>query len=376
MSTELDHLRAFRAADATADATARDAARDRLMAAIGAAPGEAAAPGSQAAPASARPSRRTGRRLLAGLGGLVVAAAAAVAVALLSGLGGGSIQPQPATAAQLLREAASGAARQSYLPLRRGQLWYRASSEDQLFTSAVAHHRDEYAVVTLPVARQTWTAVGRQGRMVRRIGTQPRFPTAIGKRGWLASGRRWAGTAEDLTLPPAPLPVDRLMPFGQPSPQTLRRLPSDLDALYARLQDAIRDQAGHDRSRPHPATAAMWDQAVGLIAQIWAPTPPALRADLYRVLARIPGVRRLGGATDGLGRPGQLVALDLGGHREELLVDPVTGTLLEERTVLLRDQYDYTARFRRIAASRVPAGWTTRVTLVDAGAVDAPGRRP
>jgi hypothetical protein len=75
MSTELDHLRAFRVEEATVDDRARDSAREALLERIQTA--RAAPRGS----AGADPRSRR-RRLIVSAGGLATAAAAAVAVAV------------------------------------------------------------------------------------------------------------------------------------------------------------------------------------------------------------------------------------------------------------------------------------------------------
>jgi hypothetical protein len=64
------------------------------------------------------------------------------------------------------------------------------------------------------------------------------------------------------------------------------------------------------------------------------PCTPALGAAFYRVLATTPGVVALGPKTDALGRHGEAVAsTDRNGIREELLIDPSTGRLLERRLI-------------------------------------------
>lgn len=67
--------------------------------------------------------------------------------------------------------------------------------------------------------------------------------------------------------------------------------------------------------------------------------PPDLRAALFRVAARIPGVELIGEVTDPAGRKGTAVARtsdDVGFlERIELIFDPDTSELLAEREVLL-----------------------------------------
>lgn len=77
--------------------------------------------------------------------------------------------------------------------------------------------------------------------------------------------------------------------------------------LYAQLGDALREQ----------------------------PAPPALRAGLYRALARVRGVVLAGRVTDRAGRIGLAIARTDHGVRSELVVDPTTSDLLAERQTLV-----------------------------------------
>ena len=80
-----------------------------------------------------------------------------------------------------------------------------------------------------------------------------------------------------------------------------------------------------------------------------APTPPAVRAAAFRMLATLPGVRAEGTATDPLGRPGTVVSLpvettvplglytapkQLGTYRRQWIIDPGSGTLLAIRDLV------------------------------------------
>lgn len=63
------------------------------------------------------------------------------------------------------------------------------------------------------------------------------------------------------------------------------------------------------------------------------PASPALRAALWTVASRIPGVKVVGTVTDSAGRTGTAVErdeTDIGWHRMRFVIDPDTGDLLEE----------------------------------------------
>jgi len=66
-----------------------------------------------------------------------------------------------------------------------------------------------------------------------------------------------------------------------------------------------------------------------------SPQTPRLRATLYRALALVPGVQLLGASRDRLGRAATGVAFTQpNGERQELLFDPDTAEILEERGVV------------------------------------------
>jgi hypothetical protein len=64
---------------------------------------------------------------------------------------------------------------------------------------------------------------------------------------------------------------------------------------------------------------------------------PAQKAALYAVAARIPGVQLLGTVTDAQNRQGTAVAIDDPENRirQTLVLDPQTGTLLDEEELTL-----------------------------------------
>ncbi|MEW1777102.1 CU044_5270 family protein [Streptomyces sp. NPDC086777] len=119
--------------------------------------------------------------------------------------------------------------------------------------------------------------------------------------------------------------------------QDLRALPSTtaglrrhLEALYTQDNGAEGGTAGR--------SAWMLRQAGNLITM---PVKPAVRAAAYRVMAGLPGVRVVGHVTDPLGREGVAVEFPkayptpLGTTRERLVVDPSTGSMLSDQTLLL-----------------------------------------
>ncbi len=65
-----------------------------------------------------------------------------------------------------------------------------------------------------------------------------------------------------------------------------------------------------------------------------AGAPPPVRAALYRLISRLPGVSSLGRMTDRLGRPGIGFGFTQYGVRDVLIADPVTSAVLEREGVV------------------------------------------
>src|SRR5205807_1084478 len=108
--------------------------------------------------------------------------------------------------------------------------------------------------------------------------------------------------------------------------QQLLALPTNVDALWRRLyRGAGKGTAAWKR---HEVFTEIGD----LLRE--DPIPAKVRAALYLVAARIPGIHLLGLTHDGIGRPALAVSLNdtLDGERSELLFDPKTSALLGERS--------------------------------------------
>ncbi|MGW1211561.1 CU044_5270 family protein [Streptomyces sp. NPDC002499] len=115
----------------------------------------------------------------------------------------------------------------------------------------------------------------------------------------------------------------------------LRQLPTDADKLSGELERLYEQEGGAGTSAGR--TAWMLRHTADLITM---PVAPATRAAAYRVLAELPGIGVQPAATDPLGRKGMAVTLPvdsatvLGGVEQRLVVNPSTGALLSEETVL------------------------------------------
>jgi hypothetical protein len=270
------------------------------------------------------------RRLLVAA---VVLAAAGVIAAFADF---GSHGSDRAAAATLLRRIATVARVQpAPKPVTAGHFHYTRS--------LVAYMSGGSGWTTLsPGVREIWLGPT-GGRLHERWG-KPRFLSAADRQNWIAAGRPQVNPPEDSgDLPPS-------RPLG---------LPVDPYALYAKL---------HDRAvgRGNSTDAEMFTLVGDSLRETDA--SPALRASLYEVAARIPGVELVGPANDRIGRHGVAVAyVDAKIHERHVLIfDPKTAALLGEEYVQLDgNPYGY------------PAGTVTGyATYVASAVVDRLGARP
>lgn len=103
----------------------------------------------------------------------------------------------------------------------------------------------------------------------------------------------------------------------------LWQLPTDPDALEEHLREA-REGVGPD------ADTELFAAVGDLLRR--SPASPALRAALYEVAARVPGVRLGGTVTDAAGRSGTAVErTDPDGGVKRYVIDPSDGQLLQEQ---------------------------------------------
>jgi len=311
---ELDLLRSlpFETADPSAEARAR--ARERLLRRI------------DRAPAPTR-DRRTVLLVAVGL-----VTAAAIATFLGVGTHGGS----SASAAPFLRKIATTArAQPPSKPLGRGQFAY--TKELVAWMSG----GDGWNALS-PGMRESW--YGRTHAHFHDRWGKPKFPSPADRAGWIAAGRPQVNPPQDSAdFPVTPRPA----------------LPTDPDALYDRIHH---DVVGHGNGTLSEMFTIVADN-------LRDPVPsPSLRAALYEVAARIPGVELIGPAKDRLGRRGVAVAYVDGKihERHVVIFDPHTAAMLGEEYVQLDgNPYHY------------PAGTVTGYsTYVVSGVVDRIGERP
>ncbi|WP_233223382.1 CU044_5270 family protein [Amycolatopsis sp. CA-128772] len=133
---------------------------------------------------------------------------------------------------------------------------------------------------------------------------------------------QWQGRCGDF-FPEAKPPKKCGDPTDFDSPAFYAALPHDPAALYAKLKNLTKGRG----STP----SVMFHFGIEILRAGQMPAP--LRAQWYRALAKIPGITVLAAETNLDGRTG--VALGLADSHEvrQLIIDPVTGAFIGERTI-------------------------------------------
>jgi len=264
---------------------------------------------------------------------LAAAASVAVAVTVVLNAGWFAGRGPTAQAREALHGAARVAAARADTALRPGQYWYSRSERLNTadFDIAPADGATPQPAALQPTrlwvteVSELWLAADGSGRVRTRVRPAIRGPQD--RQAWKQSPpelRRLLNLDERF---PATKDVFLGLTYQQ-----LRALPTQEQALTRRL----RSLPGNGRSLDPdaPANVALFSAIGDLLRDM--PTPPAVRAALYRVAADLPGVTWAGRVRDPAGRVGDAVALNDGSFRYELIFDPATAILLAERVVVTR----------------------------------------
>jgi len=269
---------------------------------------------------------------------LVPAVALAGAAAIAALVGVGRHGQTTAAAAPFLRQTGHVALRQPPpTPVTRGHYRYTKSLIAYLVIDG-----DKHWVALAPKVREIW--LGPTGGQIRETSSGPVFLSAADRGRWIAAGRPPVTAPEATETLPPPLPLD---------------LPTNPDALYKKLHDEAVGNANGTESE-------MLTEVGDALRETDA--SPALRAALYEVAARIPGIELVGPVTDRIGRHGIAVAYSSrpDDQRHELIFDPKTSALLgEEYRALSGNEFGY-----------APGTLIGYATYVRTGVADRLGVRP
>ncbi|MEU4243343.1 CU044_5270 family protein [Actinoplanes sp. NPDC026619] len=255
-----------------------------------------------------------------------VAAAAAVLLVLIAAAAvvRGRADPPGAMVevAQTLNLAADAQTQNPDAPVPAGQ--YRYIATHMLSMSYGANW-----AFRLGMRYETWVPADPAGVWVQRrtdtgertylVGTPgpdgpPSFPVEV-SRGPCGDFYPQAGVAS----------CDRSGNWQEPTDRFIAELSRDPRKLYDRLR---KDTGGHGKDPDQEVLVYAADALRGGLL------PADLRAALYRALARLPALTVTERTTTLDGRTGTALGIVAAGERREIVIDPVTGAFIGERTVL------------------------------------------
>jgi hypothetical protein len=259
------------------------------------------------------PHRRSRRTLVAAVS--VAALAAALVVAGSTAWRPGTPKgPTSKPSSELGRLALTADSAPTLAVPGPGQFMYTSSVE--AYTSSTFDGPGHSYTVVVPKTRQIWIGPDGSGRLVETPDT-PIFLSPQDHADWVAAGSPSVAEApSDQTFGPGGL---------SDGPTDLATLPTDPTALGA-LISSRQIEGGP------PGPAEDFVQIGDLLRETDA--PPALRAALFTVAERLPGIEEMGSVTDHAGRQGVGVAYTSGGSRHELIFNPADSSLMGEEDVI------------------------------------------
>ncbi len=399
---DLTAMKSFRAERDSVPPEAREAIWRALEARIEAAAEESrtfAAAVASTAPRPATVRRRRGlgavrpRRVLIFAAAALLAAIATSVLVLRTGP-----TAEPASAAEILHEAATAAAAAdapTTLIPGPGQFHYSKVNRLEVmgWVSPVPHLSDDVPTATgggtmnrpdaynAVVATQSESWLGEEGEGRRRevLGDLNFWSTAEEDR-WKAAGsplpppwnpeyQQIYKSAFDGALELNTHVVDQTSKgFGSTFhfPDT-SKLPTEPEALRQAVEANTIEVSGFNLMYPQAERLDPEQTKEELVNVMFEGTPsPQLQAAIFNALAELPGITIQTGATDSLGREGDAIVLRTEeGIRSEAIFDPASGEVLATRSVLVDP-----------AASRtlgeLPAGTTVSENdLIESGVVDS-----
>jgi hypothetical protein len=306
----------------------------------------ASLPERASAPAAGHrtPRRHAGSRITLGRVAPALAIAALVVAAVLLHGSSVTLRPEPATAASVLKASAAeleahGGAR----ALGPGDYFYSRIAVWWRYAGFGTH---PYVVRSI---QEEWRARDGKGRsryhVVSVTGASRRLPLTRSEDFHMRRAQQ-----RPFILSSVP---EILLSYDQ-----LRRLPTDPARLSVALDRlAARNHVNRLFPQRDIQTAIRFEMLRQLAE---APTSASLRAALYRVLARTPGLHLLGPTADSTGRYGQGVTVNVGPVELELILDPRTGELLQTSRTLLHRSSDF-------SDGRQPPGLVNRATYLATG---------
>ncbi|MFG1997940.1 CU044_5270 family protein [Spirillospora sp. NPDC048911] len=349
-----------------------------------------------AAPVPAATRRRFGWWPQIGLGAVAAAAAVVTGITLLSGAPAETERrpaagPSPKAARDLLLAVAERVER---LPATEGRYWYTDQISGQSYI--MRPKTGAYAIVGAHIETFTWSGARAgdgtafHGRDLparpltpademawRRAGAPEKFRVWSNDHFWTYVRRSTPWKADDVD--PRAGGSFFVRGFGKKvTTEQLRELPTDpakLTHMFLRTETLRPPKSAEREEKAELArrlkggfgsltTAGKLGSMGGMLKNV--PVPPKVRAGLIRALIQQPDMRVVGEVTDPLGRRGVAVTADeprpstddadsvypgepeeekgTFGSRREIIIDPRTGALLADQTVLTEPGGPYRAQ--------------------------------
>jgi hypothetical protein len=316
-----------------------------------------------------------------------VGAAVALSIVVIAG----SLPVTPTSAAAtFLAKAARHTANEPTITLANGQYYYSAfrTNAGGYYTFGYGGY-GERAYVTQEQTVQVWEAADGSDREVVTYDGPQLFATPASAEAWDVAGR-------PSIVPPTNLPYSASAPLGQeevfggpgvlPLPDDLSRLPTDPAGLEQRINN---DETGLAEVTSDPtlpvSPAYTFSTAARILAAPSFDSSPALRTSLYQVMASVPGIALLGPANDQLGRSGIEIAGPLGGDgygvaggdpgvRDEVIIDPTDGAVLEMGQIIADPSLE-SPTFRRYVGD-TPGQLFNWTDYIASGVVHSPSGTP
>jgi hypothetical protein len=303
------------------------------------------------------------RRLLRSPPRLVASAAAVVAlvagVLVVQAVRSDDAAPVASAAAAAQLNSAADRIDTTDVPLGPGQYRYLATHTWGLSTSQLADADGNLSDMGLSylseVVSELWVPADPTQECLQRQGQTGKYKWVVGddEKARAAGVELPKPESSDLRIPCGDFPDGW---WQRPSTEFVASLPRDPGQLYDRLR---RDTEGHgmdpDLEMLVYATDAL---STGQI-------PADLRAALYRVLARVPGMTITEQVANLDGHKGTAFGISRAGMRQDVIIDPVTGDFIGGRLIDLD------------GVSGAPAGSVTSYSSVSAPVVvDQIGVKP
>ncbi|MFC6880200.1 MULTISPECIES: CU044_5270 family protein [Actinomadura] len=286
-----------------------------------------------------RGARRRAPRFVAAGFGLAAAATAAAITVVVAGQGDANDPNGRRSAHALLLMAAQQA---ESAPPGGGKYWHHTMRTDELVQVGKPGHA-AYQVYAR-WRHEVWMPSDGSGPALgksQELGAVP--ATEADRNAWRKEGSpaTFRGTegGSAISSKPGKPGVDRTKPadyeqlFGQSlTPQDVQALPTDPGRLKSALLRLIQRQS------PEDGDEQLFDWGSSVLLHY--PASPKVRAATYRMLADLPGVRKLGTVKDREGRTGTAVGIDIGKDDQgstfgdRLIIDPASGRALTSETVM------------------------------------------